>query len=224
MAKVVIVGAGKIADEAYYYLTNDSEHEVVAFAVDREFVGAGDKLGLPVVAFEDVEQPYPPAEFSMFVAIGYQDLNRLRAGKYEAAKAKGYTLVSYVSSKAANVGDVEIGDNCLILEFVSVQPMTRIGNNVFLWPGVTVGHHSSIDDHCYLTAGAIVAGNSRIEKRCFLGVHASIGHEIVVGEGSFLGAGVVVTKNVEPGSVYIGPDTPKFRLDAEMFLRLTKMK
>lgn len=224
MSKVVIVGAGKIADEAYFYLTNDSEHDVVAFSVDRAFVGEGQKLGLPVVAFEEVEQAYPPGEHKMFVAVGYQDLNRLRAGKYDAAKAKGYELISYVSSRAANFGNVEIGDNCFILEFVSLQPCSKIGNDVFLWPGVTIGHHATIQDHCYIVAGAVIAGNAVVEPRCFLGVQASVGHEIRVGEGSFLGAGVVVTKDAEPRSVYIGADTPKFRLDADMFLRLTKMK
>ena len=56
MSKVVIFGAGKIADEAYFYLTNDSPNEVVAFAVDREHLNVPEKLGLPVVAFEDVVQ------------------------------------------------------------------------------------------------------------------------------------------------------------------------
>ena len=49
MSKIVIFGAGKIADEAYFYLTNDSPHEVVAFTVDGEHLGATEKLGLPVV-------------------------------------------------------------------------------------------------------------------------------------------------------------------------------
>src|SRR4051794_9745630 len=107
MSWVIIVGAGKIADEAYFYLKNDSPHDVVAFSVDRAFMGGAEKHGLPVVPFEDVEQGYPPGEYKMFVAMGYQDLNRLRASKYEAAKAKGYELISYVSSRAANVGEVE---------------------------------------------------------------------------------------------------------------------
>lgn len=224
MSRVVIVGAGKIADEAYFYLTNDSEHEIVAFTVDRDFVGDGEKLSLPVVPFDEVEALYPPGEHKMFVATGYQDLNRLRARKCEEAKSKGYELVSYISSRAANVGNVEFGDNCFILEFVSLQPLCSIGNNVFLWPGVTVGHHATVRDHCYIVAGAVVAGNTVIEPRCFLGVQASVGHEITIGEGSFLGAGAVVTKDAEPGSVYVGADTPKFRLDADSFLRLTKMK
>lgn len=224
MSKVVIFGAGKIADEAYFYLTNDSPHDVVAFAVDREHLSAAEKLGLPVVAFEDVVQLYPPNDFKMFVAVGYQDLNKFRARKYEEAKARGYELISYVSSRASNVGNVEIGDNCFVLEFVTIQPCSKVGNNVFLWSGNHVGHHASVGDHCYIAGQVVISGSTKVEPYCFVGVGATLGHEITIGRESFIGAGSLITKNVEPASVYIAADTPKFRLDSASFLRLTKMK
>ena len=224
MSKVVIFGAGKIADEAYFYLSNDSEHEVVAFTVDASFISESEKFGLPVVPFEEIEDRYPPAVFRMFVAVGYQDLNKFRARKYEECKARGYELISYVSSRAANIGDVEIGDNCFVLEFAVIQPCSRIGNNVFIWSGNHIGHHASIGDHCYIAGHVVVSGNTKVEPYCFIGVSATLGHEITIGRESLIGAGSVITKNVEPRSVYITSDTPKYRLDSATFLRLTKMK
>jgi sugar O-acyltransferase (sialic acid O-acetyltransferase NeuD family) len=219
--KVVVFGAGKIAEEVLAYFTLDSPHEVVAFTVDGEFAAANEYLGLPVVPFEEVERRYPPGEFAMFVAMAYQDLNRLRARKCDEAREKGYELVSYVSSLAANVGRVEIGWNCLVLEHSVIQPTTRVGNDVYLW-SVRVGHHTTIGDHCFISH-TNVAGNTVVEPYCFVGVGANIGHGITVGEASFIGAGALITKNAEPGSVHILPDTPKYRLDSSAFLRLTKM-
>jgi sugar O-acyltransferase (sialic acid O-acetyltransferase NeuD family) len=224
VSKIIIFGAGKIADEAYFYLANDSPHEIVAFTVDDEHLNATEKLGLPVVAFEEVVQLYPPHEFKMFVAVGYQDLNKFRARKYKEAKAKGYELISYVSSRASNFGNVEIGDNCFVLELVTIQPCSKIGNNVFLWSGNHVGHHASVADHCYIAGQVVISGSTKVEPYCFVGVGATLGHEITIGRESFIGAGSLITKNVEPSSVYIAADTPKFRLDSESFLRLTKMK
>ncbi len=224
MSKVVIFGTGKIADEAYFYLANDSPHEVIAFTVDAEYKQADTKLGLPVVDFAEVQQTYSPDDYKMFVAVGYQDLNRFRARKYAEAKNKGYELISYVSSRAANVGNVEIGDNCFVLEFATLQPCSRLGNDVFVWSGNHIGHHASIGDHCYIAGHAVVSGNTRIESNCFIGVSATLGHEITIGSSSFIGAGSLITKNVAPNSVYIVADTQKFRLDSEAFLRLTKMK
>ncbi len=224
MSKVVIFGAGKIADEAYFYLTKDSPHEIVAFTVDGAHLSQKEKLGLPVVPFEEVQASYPPDDFRMFVAVGYQDLNRFRAQKYDEAKAMGYGLVSYVSSRASNFGEVEIGDNCFVLEYAVIQPCSKIGNDVFIWSGNHIGHHASVGDHCYIAGNVVVSGNTKIEPYCFIGVSATLGHEITVGRESLIGAGSLITKDVAPGSVYITPDTQKYRLDSSTFLRLTKMK
>lgn len=224
MSKVVIFGAGKIAAVAYSYLTNDSPQEIAGFTVDDAHMPGKEKLGLPIVPFENVESQYPPDDFKMFVAVGYQDLNRFRARKYEEAKAKGYDLISYVSSRAVNFGGVEIGDNCFVLEFVTIQPGARIGNDVFIWSSNHIGHHASVGDHCYIAGKVVISGSTTIEPYCFVGVSATIGHEVTIGSESFIGAGSLITKNAEPNSVYITPDTQKFRLDSAAFLRLTKMR
>ena len=224
MSKIVIFGAGKIADVAYHQLKNDSPHDVVAFTVDGEFIVQKKKWGLPVLAFEDALNAYPPDDFKMLVAVGYQDLNRFRAMKYEEAKAKGYELISYVSSRASNFSNVEIGDNCMVLENAVLQPCTKMGNNVFFWNGNHLGHHARVKDHCYIAGQVVISGAAVIEQYCFLGVNSTIGHEITIGRESFIGANALVTKNAAPKSVYIVPDTSKFRLDSDSFLKLTKKK
>jgi sugar O-acyltransferase (sialic acid O-acetyltransferase NeuD family) len=223
MSQIVIFGEGKIADEAYFYLTNDSSHEVVAFTADEEYISNDQKLGLPVIPFAKVQKKYPPPDFKMFVALGYQNLNKLRATKYNEAKEKGYELISYINSRASNFGDVVIGDNCLILENAVVQPCSKIGNNVFIWSGNHIGHHATIEDHCYIAGQAIISGNTTIEPYCFIGVNATIGHEVTIGRESLIGAGTLVTKNADPKSVYITQDSPKFRLDSTSFMQMTKL-
>lgn len=224
MSRIVIFGTGKIADQAYFYLTNDSLHEIVAFTVDREYLSDEKKMGLPVVPFEEVQDVYSPKDYGMFVAVGYQDLNRFRARKYEEARSKGYSLISYVSSRAANFGDIEVGDNCLVLEFAVLQPCSKVGNNVFIWSGNHIGHHSRIGDHCYIAGNVVISGSTKVGAYCFIGVSATLGHEINIGEESFIGAGSLITKDVAPGSVYISADTQKYRLDSAAFLKLTKMQ
>lgn len=224
MSKVILFGAGKIADVAYFQLTHDSPHEVVAFTVDGAHLTQKEKWGLPLIAFEDVVNSHPPEDFKMLVAVGYQDLNRFRARKYAEARHKGYELISYVSSRASNFSNVPIGDNCLILENAVLQPCTQVGNNVFFWNGNHLGHHARIEDHCYVAGQVVISGTAVIEPYCFLGVNSAIGHEVTVGRESFIGAGSLITKNVPAKSVYIMPDTPRFRLDSDSFLKLTKMK
>jgi UDP-3-O-[3-hydroxymyristoyl] glucosamine N-acyltransferase len=132
MAKIVVVGDGETAELAYEYFTHDSPHEVVAFSVEREYAKKEELFGLPVVFFADLESRFAPAEHSAFVAISYTKLNRVRARLYQETKRKGYNLVSYVSSKAFVWRNVEIGENCFILENNVLQYAVRVGNNVVL--------------------------------------------------------------------------------------------
>lgn len=223
MSKVIIVGEGKIADEIYHYLKNDSDHEITAFTADEKYISNAKKFNLPVVPFEKVENIYLPDEYKVIVAIGYQGLNSLRTEKYHEAKKKGYSFISYVSSRAANVGNVEIGENCVILENNTINTTAKIGNNVILWCGNHIGHHSVIEDNCFLAGQVVISGVSTVSPNCFIGVNATIGHQIIIGERNIIGARTLITKNTEPNSVFISQDTQKFRLDSDSFLKLTRL-
>ncbi len=62
MSKLVVFGSGKIADQAYFYFTNDSPYEIEAFTVDSAFLTKEEMFGRPVVPFEDVQNRYPPSD------------------------------------------------------------------------------------------------------------------------------------------------------------------
>jgi sugar O-acyltransferase (sialic acid O-acetyltransferase NeuD family) len=223
MSKLILFGEGDYAEQAYHYFTNDSEHEIVAFTADEAYISRKELFGLNIIPFEEIETQYPPDDCKMFIAIGYQNLNKLRASKYKAAKAKGYELVSYISSKTCNYGKVVFGDNCFILDNAVIQPCSKIGNNVFIWSGNHIGHHSSVGDHCYIAGQVVISGNASVGPYCFIGVNATISHEITIGRECLVGAGTLITKNAPDKSVYIAPNTQKYKLDSESFMKFTKL-
>src|SRR5919112_221197 len=95
--KIVIVGDGETAELAYEYFTQDSPHEVVAFAVERDYRKKEELFGLPVVAFEEIEARFPPASHRAFVS-GYCEV--------------GENCFLGVNSSVAN--NVKIARDCLI--------------------------------------------------------------------------------------------------------------
>jgi sugar O-acyltransferase (sialic acid O-acetyltransferase NeuD family) len=204
MAKVVIFGTGLIGTLAHYYLTHDSPHEVVAFSADGERIESDTHRGLPLVPFEEVVERHPPDEFSMFVAVGWSKLNKVREAKFRQAKDAGYGLISYVASSAVTWPDVTIGENCFIQESNVLQPFVTIGDDVTMWSGSLVGHESVIGDHCFIAAQVVVSGNVTIGNNCFIGVHATLRDAITIGEESVIGAGALIMKDVKPRSVYVG--------------------
>jgi hypothetical protein len=89
VAKIVIFGAGDIARLAEFYFATDSEHEVVAFAVDAAYRTADTFHDKPLIAFDGVASMYPPSSHKMFVAVSYARMNEVRQAKYNEAKALG---------------------------------------------------------------------------------------------------------------------------------------
>ncbi len=203
MAKLVIFGAGDIARLAHYYFSRDSEHEVVAFTVDEKYRNADTFLDLPLIAFEDVANSYPRGGHKMFVALSYARMNRLREEKYHQAKANGYELVSYVSSRCSFLTDHPVGDNCFILEDNTIQPFVKIGNNVTLWSGNHIGHDAVIEDHCFLASHIVVSGYVRIGNNCFIGVNATLRNSITIAPETLIGAGAVIMKDTVEKGVYL---------------------
>jgi sugar O-acyltransferase (sialic acid O-acetyltransferase NeuD family) len=210
VAKIVVFGAGDIARLAHFYFGSDSDHEVVAFTVDRAYRQSDSFLELPLVNFEELPQRYPPSAFAMFVAVSYAKMNRIRADKYERARALGYALVSYVSSRCTFLTRTPIGDNCFILEDNTVQPFVRIGSNVTLWSGNHIGHDSAIGDHTFISSHVVVSGHVTIGSGCFVGVNATLRNGIAIGDRSLIGAGALVMKSTRPGSVYLGSRSEPF--------------
>lgn len=210
MKPIIIFGLGDAAQLARFYFERDSGRTVAAFTVDANYVPEDGRFeGLPVVPFEKVAAALPPASHDLFVALGYSRLNGLRKEKYLAAKALGYQLPSYVSSRASVLNGSAIGDNCFILEDNTVQPFSVIGNNVTMWSGNHLGHHSVIGDHCFLASHIVVSGRVDIGEACFIGVNATLRDHITIGERSIIGAGTVILGDVAPEGVYIGHATER---------------
>lgn len=210
MADIVVFGTGDIARLAHFYFSTDSPHRVVAFTVDAAYRTADTFLDLPVVPFEEVAARYPPQSCGMFVALSYAQMNQVRAAKYHAARALGYTLASYVSSRCSWLTPHPVGDNCFILEDNTVQPFVRVGCNVTLWSGNHIGHDAVIGDHCFISSHVVVSGHVTIGTHCFLGVNATLRNGITIGDRSLIGAGALIMKSTPPGSVWVPDRTAKF--------------
>jgi sugar O-acyltransferase (sialic acid O-acetyltransferase NeuD family) len=204
MEKIVIFGVSQLASLAHFYFTHDSPHEVVAFTVDKDYIQEKEFRGLPVVPFEDIDQYYPQSDYKMFLPISFKQMSFLRKAKYETAKEKGYTCVSYISSKATTWPDLNVGENCFIFEDNTIQPFVEIGNNCILWSGNHIGHHTVIKDHVFITSHVVISGCCEIGENSFFGVNATVRDETIIGKASLIGMGAIITKDTPDFSIWHG--------------------
>lgn len=112
-----------------------------------------------------------------------------------------------------------LGKNCVIGEGV------HIGNNVVIGDNVKIQNHSiiyegvTIEDNVFIGPNVVTTNDihpiaqgawkdrfrkTLFKKGCSVGANSTIVCGNVVGEGALVGAGSVVTKDVEPRTVVVG--------------------
>ncbi len=218
--KLVIIGNSAFAEIAHEYFDADSNYEVIAFSVEREYLKSEELRCLPVVAFEELETNFDPATHEVFVAATYTQLNRLRTRLSKAAKEKGYRLASYVSSRAFVWRNVELGEHCFIFEDNTVQPFVKIGENVVLWSGNHIGHHSVIQNNCFISSHVVISGFCDIGENSFIGVNATLANNVSIAKDNWIGPNISIMKNTEVGALYKTDQPEPAKITATRFFKI----
>ena len=210
--KIVIYGIGSFAEYVSYVLTNDSTYDVIAFCVEGGFKTEESQnyQGLPIVDFENLEKSFPPDEYRLFIAVGN---NWVRERIFKKLKCKGYSFISYLSSKATIWEDLRYGENVFISEGTGIQPFVSIGNNTMMI-GAGVGHHSIIGNNVLLS-GCYLAGNVKIGDNSFLGLNSTVKENVIVGRNNIIGMGSKITKNTDDDEVYSDKSTSKKNISSK---------
>ncbi|MFQ5786829.1 MAG: acetyltransferase [Thermodesulfobacteriota bacterium] len=220
--KLVIFGTGEVGQLAHYYFTHDSSYDVIAFTADDEFIQADTFNNLSLIPFSKLKEKYPPQEYEAHVALSFKKMNQTRAEKYYAVKRLGYKLTSYVCSKSVHWPDLDIGDNCFILENQTIQPTVKIGSNVMIWSGNHLGHRGVVGDHTYISSHVCIAGYVTIGTHCFIGINSTIRDFIKIGNGVLVGMDASITRDVKDGAVVIGARGEVFPPESKMAIKLKK--
>jgi sugar O-acyltransferase (sialic acid O-acetyltransferase NeuD family) len=220
----VIFGTGKIAEVATDCFSRQSNYKIVGYCVDNAYYEKQQFLGKPVSRLSDMERLFPIGSCDVFVALGYQDINRIRTSKVLYFREKGYHLASYIDSSIALYPSIEIGEHNFIMEGVTLQPYCKITDNNFLWSQSIIGHHVTIGSNNWLTSSSKIAGNSHVGNNNLLAIGATVGNSLTIGNYCLLGANSLVTKDLADDSVMIEQPTIKFRLTIDDFLKISDMK
>lgn len=220
MTKVVLFGTGQGADIAYRILNSDSDHEVVGFTLDGAHIDLKELRGLPVVPFEDVVEIFPPSDYKMFSLLGYRDMNNLRKQKFQEGKDKGYEFISYCCSNIFRFEDLDVGENCFILDNQSINLDVRIGNNVVFWSSNHIGDRSVVRDHVWVSSHVTIAGNATIGESSFVGIGASIANNVTIAANSFIGASALISSDTDQDHVYVAGNNRPVSDNSRAFMKV----
>jgi sugar O-acyltransferase (sialic acid O-acetyltransferase NeuD family) len=218
MKPLVIFGAAGFAEMAHYYFERDSDYSVVAFTVDAPYIVEATFQGLPVIPVEELKATFPPDQTTMFVAMGIQKVNQLRAAKVAEVEAQGYRLASYLSTRARVPDDLVLKPNTFIMEEVGLQPRVTVGRNSILWPRTNVGFGSRIGDHCWLVT-ATLGESVTVGDYTFIGINATIRPSRTIAPSNVIGAGALILEDTKEFAVYKGNASKASRVPSYRLLR-----
>ncbi|MFD1096328.1 acetyltransferase [Salegentibacter chungangensis] len=211
--KLIIYGVGKLAQYVRYVFENDTDYDVIAYCIEEKLLESNTFDNKPLINFEQLGELYETKSVNVFIAVGN---NKIRKRLFKETKEKGYSLASYISSKAQFWPDLITGENVFIGEGSVIQPFVEIGDNSYLICA-NIGHHSKIGNHALLSVTTL-GGNTLIGDHCFLGMNSTVRHNIQVGEYSIIGMNVNIEKDANPYSVYSNGGTTLRKIDSSKLL------
>jgi len=205
---LVIVGAGGFGREVL-----DVVDAMNAAGADLEFVGYVDDTGTSVPLLERrgarylgaVERLADPstidADTGFVIGIGAGDV---RCRLDEVLTNAGRRPLVLIHPMATVGGDCRIDEGCILAAGARVTTNITLGRHTQLHVNSTIGHDSVLHDFVSVYPGATVSGNVHLEHGVTIGTGANVLPGLRVGAGAFVGAGAVVTSDVEPGVTVAG--------------------
>jgi sugar O-acyltransferase (sialic acid O-acetyltransferase NeuD family) len=188
-----IVGAGGLGREVYDAAL--AQGLTVRAFVDDRLAGSSVR-GLDVL---EVEESAIGADFVVGVADPHA-----RRSLVSRLTARGLVATSVIHPLATIAPDTTFGAGCVLLAGAYVSSSVRLGEHVQVLYNATVGHDAVLDDYVSVFPGANVAGAVRLAPDVTIGSNAVLLQGRQVGAGATVGAGAVVTRDVEPHVVVVG--------------------
>lgn len=133
---------------------------------------------------------------------------RNRMGLDNVHKTVYFGGFSHISSDLIAERNVYIGPNCNIYPKVQIGAYTMLANDVRIIGG---DHKYNLPGIPIIYSGRDVLRPTLIGRDCWIGAYSIIMCGVKIGEGSIIAAGSIVTKDVEPYSIYGGIPAKKIK-------------
>ena len=192
---VYVIGAGGHAKVIIRAL-QDLGHTITTIFDDDQTLHGKFLLGIPVVAPIEQISEYPSQP--TVIAIGENGKRRCIAERYDLP------WMSIIHPRAFVDASVRIGRGTVVLAQTVVQVDSVLGDHVIINHAATVDHDCTIGDYSHLAPGVHLAGEVTVREEVLLGVGTVVAPRVLIGQGSVVGAGAAVIRDLPPGIVAVG--------------------
>ncbi len=148
---------------------------------------------------EQIHKLYPQAE-----ALIAMDKPSVRKKLFALYREAGYKIASLISPKAYISPTAKLGEGCIIQSFCNISTNCIIGEGAKINTYANIMHDAKISNYVTIAPNAVLLGRVTVGECAYIGANSTIIQTNCIGAGALVGAGAVVTKNIEGEAVVVG--------------------
>jgi sugar O-acyltransferase (sialic acid O-acetyltransferase NeuD family) len=200
---IVIVGCGQHARVVLYNAIEQSKYNVVGFIGDTEYDVGKIIDGIPVIGLDgEVFNLIDKYQLKGYIlGVGNMKIRRKLIEFYSSTNLEAVTIIH---PQAVIAPQAVIGKGTLIECGCLITPNPKIGEHCVINTMTGVNHDNILGDNVYLASGVTLSGTVNIGNDTLIddGVIITLGRS--VGKNCIIGAGSIVTKDIENGKIAYG--------------------
>lgn len=209
--KLAILGGGELGRQVAHYSVLNGAYEVIGFlddTIERGIIVDGK----PVLGkINELEKLFSQSVFDeVFIGIGYDHFD-FKALLYERITQQKIPLATIISPQVYIDPTSKIGKGVILYPGSLVEKDAVVEDNAVINVHCTIAHNAFVGRHSFIAGGAVLAGYAKVGASCFIGVNSVINDHISVCDDVTVGSLTVVGKNIKTPGIYFNDNRRLFK-------------
>lgn len=152
---------------------------------------------------EDINQ-FNPDDVLLVNGIGSLPKQNNRKNVATFFTKLGFSFTSVISPSAIVSSSASLARGVQVMHGVIIQAGARIGDNSIINTGAIIEHDCDVGANNHIAPRATLCGWVQTLSNVHIGVHACVIQGLNIGNNVIVGAGAIVTKNIEDKTIVYG--------------------